>query len=176
MLAPRTAAQTVLALSSLALIAGCGQPSSPAEPAADETEPTDAEQSDAVETEQAETEQAETDEVEEDDAAEAAESDSAAVADGTYESTGGYQSPNGSETIQVSITLAGGVISDVVVTPQPTNATTERYQGLFAGGIADEVVGKSLDEVEVSRVAGSSLTSGGFREALQTIRQDAQAG
>lgn len=167
MSAHRSAAQSVLALSSLALLAGCSPTNSPAEPAAEEAEPTDAEQSEAIESEQA---------VAEDQETEPADSDSAALADGTYEATGGYQSPNGAETIQVSITLAGGVISDVVVTPQPTNATTERYQGLFAGGVADEVVGKSLDEVEVSRVAGSSLTSGGFREALQTIRQDAQAG
>ncbi len=95
--------------------------------------------------------------------------------DGTYAATGGYQSPNGPETVEVSITLTGGVISDVEVTPQATNSTSTRYQGDFAGGIAKDVVGKSIDEAEVSRVAGSSLTSGGFAEALQSIRQDAKA-
>lgn len=95
-------------------------------------------------------------------------------ADGTYQSSGGYQSPNGAETIEVSITLTDGSISAVEVTPQATNSTSQRYQGYFAGGIAEEVVGKSLEEADVSRVAGSSLTSGGFAKALESIRQDAK--
>lgn len=99
----------------------------------------------------------------------------ASYVDGTYQSSGGYQSPNGAETIEVSITLTDGAISAVEVTPQATNSTSQRYQGYFAGGIAEEVVGKSLDEANVSRVAGSSLTSGGFAEALESIRQDAKA-
>lgn len=99
----------------------------------------------------------------------------AAYVDGAYEATGGYQSPGGPETVAVSVTLTDGVISAVEVTPQPTNSTTERYQGMFAGGIGQEVVGKSLDEADVSRVAGSSLTSGGFAQALESIRQDAKA-
>ncbi|WP_447589312.1 hypothetical protein [Microbacterium lacticum] len=43
------------------------------------------------------------------------------------------------------------------------------------GGIAGEVVGKDIDDVSVSRVAGSSLTSGGFNDALETIKADARA-
>lgn len=93
-------------------------------------------------------------------------------ADGTYEAEGGYQSPNGPETVRVSITLSGGVVSAVEVTPQGSG-TSERYQGQFAGGIAAEAVGKSIDALQVSRIAGSSLTSGGFNEALATIKADA---
>ena len=96
----------------------------------------------------------------------------AEYADGTYEAEGGYQSPNGPETVRVSITLSDGVISAVEVTPQGSG-TSERYQGQFAGGIAVEAVGKSLDALQVSRIAGSSLTSGGFNEALATIKADA---
>ena len=101
---------------------------------------------------------------------------SSGAADGTYRASGGYQSPNGPETVEVSITITEGVIEAVEVIPGATNSTSKRYQGQFAGGIAAEVVGKSLDEADVSRVAGSSLTSGGFAEALQTIRQDAKVG
>ena len=100
----------------------------------------------------------------------------AGLADGTYQAGGGYQSPNGPETIEVSLTITNGVIEEVSVTPGATSSTSKRYQGDFAGGIAAEVVGKSLDEVDVTRVAGSSLTSGGFQEALATIRQDATVG
>jgi len=93
-------------------------------------------------------------------------------ADGNYVAEGGYQSPNGSETIEVSLTLAGGVVTAVEVTPQGSG-TSQRYQGQFAGGVGAETIGKPIDEIDVARIAGSSLTSGGFREALATIKADA---
>jgi hypothetical protein len=95
------------------------------------------------------------------------------IADGTYTVTGGYQSPNGPETVVVTVSVADGIVTEAVVEPQASNATSSRYQGQFAGGIADEVVGKPLAEVEVTRVAGSSLTGRGFNEALDQIRAEA---
>lgn len=94
-------------------------------------------------------------------------------ADGSYSSEGGYQSPNGPETVQVSLTVAGNVITEITVTPNAQNSSSKRYQGLFAEGIAAETVGKPLSELQVSRVAGSSLTSGGFNQALEAIKADA---
>jgi uncharacterized protein with FMN-binding domain len=95
--------------------------------------------------------------------------------DGTYTATGGYVSPNGPETIDVSITLKDDVITAVEVIPNPDNANTEKYQGLFAAGISDVVVGKDIDAISVSKVSGSSLTSGGFNEAVAEIKADAKA-
>lgn len=97
----------------------------------------------------------------------------ASYADGSYSAEGGYQSPNGPELVEVSLTLAGGVVTAVEVTPQATNSTSKRYQSEFAGGIAAETIGKPIDELDVSRIAGSSLTSGGFNEALASIKADA---
>jgi hypothetical protein len=97
------------------------------------------------------------------------------LADGTYTVTGGYQSPGGPETIGVTVSVANGVVTAVEVAPQAINDTSSRYQGQFAGGIAGEIVGKPLAEVEVTRVAGSSLTGRGFNEALDQIRSEAQA-
>lgn len=94
---------------------------------------------------------------------------------GLYAGNGTYTSPNGRENIVVFVTLAdGGVVTDVSVTPGANNPTVAFYQGEFAEGIAAEVVGRHLDELDVTRVAGSSLTSGGFREALEQIRSDAR--
>ena len=108
----------------------------------------------------------------------ASEGEASAVAgsyaDGTYTAKGDYQSPNGQETIELTITLAGNVISDVVVTPGATNGTSTRYQGQFAEGVGAETIGKSLDELQVSRISGSSLTSGGFNQALDSIKADAR--
>ena len=48
----------------------------------------------------------------------------------------------------------------VTVTPHAEDGTRESgFQTQFADNIADEVVGVDIDELEVSRVAGSSLTS-----------------
>jgi uncharacterized protein with FMN-binding domain len=93
--------------------------------------------------------------------------------DGTYSSDGNYKSPNGTETVGVQLTLASGTVSAVEITEHPSNPNTRKFQGQFAGGIADHVVGKSLDEINVSKVAGSSLTSGGFNQAVEAIKAQA---
>lgn len=96
-------------------------------------------------------------------------------ADGTYTAEGSYQTPESVETIEVTLALAGGLIESVEVVGDPQAAESERYQSEFIGGISDEVVGKSVDEISVSRVAGSSLTSGGFNDALEAIKTEAAA-
>ncbi|TLM85157.1 FMN-binding protein [Pseudarthrobacter sp. NamE5] len=94
--------------------------------------------------------------------------------DGTYSADGNYVSPNGTETVGVQLTLASGKVTDVQITQHPSNPNTRKFQGEFAGGIADQVVGRNIDELNVSKVAGSSLTSGGFNQALEQIKSEAQ--
>lgn len=94
--------------------------------------------------------------------------------DGTYTQTGTYQSPAGQEEVGVTLTLAADVVTAVEVEPMPDNTTTEMYQGRFAGGISDAIVGKKLEELSVDKVAGSSLTSGGFNDATGKIKSEAQ--
>jgi uncharacterized protein with FMN-binding domain len=94
--------------------------------------------------------------------------------DGTYSADGTYVSPNGTETVGVELTLATGTVTAVNITQHPSNPNTRKFQGEFAGGIAAQVVGKSIDELNVSKVAGSSLTSGGFNQALDKIKAEAQ--
>lgn len=94
--------------------------------------------------------------------------------DGTYSADGNYVSPNGTETVGVELTLSGGTVSDVNITQHPSNPNTRKFQGEFAGGIKAQIVGKKLDELNVSKVAGSSLTSGGFNEAVEKIKSEAR--
>ncbi len=98
-----------------------------------------------------------------------------AYSDGTYEATGQYATPESVETVDVTVTIAGDTVTDVTVTGDPQAAESRRYQSEFIGGIKDEVVGKKVDEISVSKVAGSSLTSGGFMKALDTIKSEAKA-
>jgi uncharacterized protein with FMN-binding domain len=93
--------------------------------------------------------------------------------DGTYTEDATYTSPGGTEEIEVTVTLAGGVITEVEVVGDGDNPNSKRYQGEFADGISDVVVGKSIDEISVDKVAGSSLTSSGFNDAIEEIKADA---
>ena len=93
--------------------------------------------------------------------------------DGTYNADGKYTSPNGQETVGVALTLQDGTVSDVQITEHPSNPNTRKFQGEFKSGIAAQVVGKKLDELKVSKVAGSSLTSGGFNQAVEQIKSQA---
>ena len=101
---------------------------------------------------------------------------SASYADGSYQANGTYTSPNGSENIIVAVTLEDDIVTEVDVTTNPNNPTTEFYQSAFAEGIAAEAVGVDIDLLDVTRVSGSSLTSGGFREAIASIKADAIEG
>ncbi|GAA1545505.1 uncharacterized protein with FMN-binding domain [Microbacterium ginsengiterrae] len=96
-------------------------------------------------------------------------------ADGTYTAEGAYQTPETIEQISVTLTLEDGIVTDVDVVGDPQARETEQYQGQFIAGIAEEVVGVPLDDLDVDRVAGSSLTSGGFNAAVEEIREQASS-
>lgn len=102
-------------------------------------------------------------------------SGTATYADGTYTAAGSYSTPESVETITVTVTLEDDVITSVDVSGDPQRPESEQYQGQFIGGISDAVVGQDIDEISVSRVAGSSLTSGGFNQAIETIKSEAVA-
>lgn len=94
--------------------------------------------------------------------------------DGTYSADGAYSSPNGQEAVGVGLTLSGGAVSDVTITVHPSNPMTKKFQEEFAGGIKAIVVGRKLDELNVSKVAGSSLTGAGFNKAVASIEEQAK--
>jgi uncharacterized protein with FMN-binding domain len=95
--------------------------------------------------------------------------------DGTYTETGNYTSPNGAEKVDVTLTLESNVVTDVTVKGYGESPNSKQYQSEFISGIAAEVVGKNIDDLSVDKVAGSSLTSGGFNKAVDAIKSDALA-
>jgi len=92
-------------------------------------------------------------------------------ADGTYTATGQYGSLPSS--IGVSVTLVDDVITAVTVTPHATDPTSLDYQTRFARAVPALVVGRRIDEVNLSKVAGSSGTPDGFNAAIQRIKAEA---
>ncbi len=94
--------------------------------------------------------------------------------DGTYTSVGNYTSPAGPEEIEISLTLEKGVITEAVATPKATNPKSVNFQGIFTENFKPLVVGKSIGEVKLDKVAGSSLTPGGFNDAVVKIMEQAK--
>ncbi|TSC70448.1 MAG: hypothetical protein CEO12_382 [Parcubacteria group bacterium Gr01-1014_46] len=95
--------------------------------------------------------------------------------DGTYNSKGSYNSPNGTEQIDVTIVVKSDVITDATVVSLASNPTSKTMQGKFISGIKAEVVGKKLSEVTLTKVSGSSLTPKGWNDAVAKIQAQAQA-
>ncbi len=93
--------------------------------------------------------------------------------DGDYTADGSYSAPSGTETISVDLRLENDIVMGVTVTPHATEGNQRKFQNQFADGIAAEVLGKDIDELSIARVAGSSLTSGGFNDALDEIKTQA---
>jgi len=151
------AGAALAAAAGIALLAGCAPTTSTAEEPATDTGATGADSGSTSS----------------DTGGSGAPSGSGAYADGTYTAQGSYATPETVETITVTVTLEDDVITDVEVTGDPQKRESKQYQGQFIGGIADVVVGRDIDELQVSRVAGSSLTSGGFNQAIEAIKAEA---
>jgi uncharacterized protein with FMN-binding domain len=90
--------------------------------------------------------------------------------DGIYAATGHYETPGGSETLGVTIRVSGGMVSGATVRVEARSPTARQFQEQFASRYADFVVSRPLSDVDVSRVAGASLTSVGFDRAVAEIR------
>lgn len=95
--------------------------------------------------------------------------------DGTYSATGTYLSPGGRESVELTVTIKDGVITDTSLKADAASRESEEHQELFIDNYKTLVVGKSINGLSLSRVAGSSLTSNGFNDALDEIRDDARA-
>lgn len=95
--------------------------------------------------------------------------------DGTYSAVGVYRSPAGGEQVDVTLTLANGVVTDATFTGEATNPKSVAYQDNFAKGFKEEVVGKSIDSLSLTVVNGSSLTPMGFMDAVAKIKAEAKA-
>lgn len=94
---------------------------------------------------------------------------------GKYSAKGAYQSPAQMEEVEVTLTITDGVITSGEFISKATHPTSKKLQGMFAEGFEEAVVGKNIDEVNLTVVNGSSLTPKGFMDALSKIKTQAQS-
>jgi uncharacterized protein with FMN-binding domain len=163
----RAATAAFASLATLGVLAGCATDDGA-------TTDTDTTEDGGTTTESDDTSTGSSDDATTDESADGGDSASGYV-DGTYEATGTYTSPGGTESIDVSLTLEDGIVTAVEVTSNAENPNSVRYQTAFISGIEAEVVGVAIDDLDVDRVSGSSLTSTGFDDAVAQIQDQAAA-
>lgn len=102
---------------------------------------------------------------------------SGAFTAGEYEATGSYTTPDGqTQQIEVEVELAAdGTITSLDADGQAEGGNSEQFQKKFESGIDAQVEGRKITELDVDKVSGSSLTSGGFNDAIDQIISQAQA-
>jgi hypothetical protein len=94
---------------------------------------------------------------------------------GTYSASGSYRTPQTNESINVSLSIAAdGMVTDSSVQQTPASRESRLYQADFKDNYRQYVVGKKLADINIGRVSGSSLTSIGFKEALNQIESQAK--
>jgi len=94
--------------------------------------------------------------------------------DGTYTASANYSVPHGQQnTINVTLTVAGGVITAVSTTNTYSDNESGMYVDSFKSGLSAKVVGTSISGASFSRIGGASLTTAGFQTALDTIIKNA---
>ena len=95
--------------------------------------------------------------------------------DGTYNVTASYDTPEGIESMGVSITVANDTVTKTTASVQSRGRESRAYQQDFVGSYQSAVVGKPLSSLNLRIVAGASLTTAGFNDALDIIRTQAKA-
>lgn len=81
-----------------------------------------------------------------------------------------YDPEGRSESINVSLTLNGAIITDISSIHSMNDGKSRRYQMDFESSIKPLVVGKDINSLNLSRVAGASSTTDAFMQAIQQIR------
>ena len=105
--------------------------------------------------------------------------------DGEYNVTTSYSSPGGQDDLGVNITLQSDKILNVNVINLAKDFTSKSFQDSFILGINNNscgnkagfnkvnIIGKNIEGLQIDKVCGASLTTGGFNSALEKIRSQA---
>jgi uncharacterized protein with FMN-binding domain len=102
-------------------------------------------------------------------------STSASYKDGTYTAHAEYYVPHGSEDISVTLTLKDGVVTASNIKNSESDPESAQFQEDFASSYKSYVVGKNINGLNISFIAGASETSQGFNDALRQIANQAKA-
>ncbi|OXM99983.1 FMN-binding protein [Bifidobacterium vansinderenii] len=150
-----------------ALLGGCGSPHSKAVPMDDEYAGNSGESSASPSTGSSDSSSSSASSSDD-----ASSKDTGNYKDGTYSIKGVY-GPVNEDSIDVTLTIANGVITDVQVVGHPLTSISKDHQDAFIQAIPGVVDGKQLKGLKIDNVAGASWTSDAFNSALDLAREQA---
>ncbi|TFH53532.1 FMN-binding protein [Actinomyces viscosus] len=99
-------------------------------------------------------------------------------ADGTFSASEAYGPVDDlieDDSLDVSLTLSGGVITGVTVTGHASTDTSKEHIQNFVDAINGAVVGHSIEDAHVQALAGASKTSNAFNDAVDAIAEQSRA-
>jgi uncharacterized protein with FMN-binding domain len=99
----------------------------------------------------------------------------ATVKTASYTAAASYRVPHGQESIQVTLAVSNGVITDASIKNSENDNVSASYQQDFSASYKSYVVGKSISGLQVDIISGASDTTAGFNNALSQIATKAQA-
>ena len=108
-------------------------------------------------------------------AATTSSSNASGYKNGTFSATADYHVPDGSETIEVSLTIKSGIVMNASVQNSEYDPTSAQYQESFVSVYKSSVVGQKIRNLQLSVIGGASDTTQGFNDALSQITSKAQA-
>lgn len=95
--------------------------------------------------------------------------------DGTYTAKVTYPTPKRDiYALDVTLVIVNDIITDSSITYSQgaeKDGNVERFDAAYR----TELLGKNIDDVNLSRVGGASLTTNSFNEAFTTIKADAKS-
>ncbi|CAN5130688.1 hypothetical protein BH09PAT3_BH09PAT3_6090 [soil metagenome] len=101
--------------------------------------------------------------------------DSPLYTDGMYRSQETYTSPEGNQVIGLRLTVMNGSITEASVQQVSSQGKyAGQYQADFIKVYKESVVGKELSTLHLDRVAGASLTTQAFNNAVASIANQAR--
>lgn len=100
---------------------------------------------------------------------------SSSYKDGTYSASIDYSVPHGTNSLTAKLTIKDGTVTAVNVDNDYSDNESGMYIDSFENAIQGAVVGQDVGSLSLSRLAGASLTTQAFNNALTTIRNDAKA-
>ena len=90
--------------------------------------------------------------------------------DGVYETQKTYRYHAGTETVDISITVKDGVVTEASLVGINPNPVSRRYQQAVNDALPDLVIGKHLSEINLPRqISGSSLTTAALDDYLTSL-------
>ena len=102
------------------------------------------------------------------------QNNSTSYKDGSYSADGSYLVSDKQETIKLSLDISNNKITSASITPINVSHDSQFYINMFQQGFTSLVVGKNIDDVNLTVVNGASLTPNGFNEALNAIKLKAK--